>query len=836
MRSLKRTVQGLTAILLAVGALGALPMHAAAAKPALDSLVTLTTVDSTGNKLNTTSGVYVGAGLVLTFAHSITAQGLFAGAQPSLFTSPRHRLSQIVAGKTASGQTATDFALCTDEYGDMKWAAATTASATCLPFDLSHQTTVTFAGASKPIAVKALLYASADSDVALLQLDAPPDSITTPAARLSNALTAGQAVTLAAAVGKDGSTATVGDLSLLGSTLTLNSNESTDSFAFDTQSGDLIGLLRASKSTPAPFSPVRWWINDLYAAFGVADSPIKPLLDAAHIEPIAGGPSIGDTFTPTLGNTGYHVQHYDLALRFDLTHNTLNGVATLDVQATFEQLASLTLDLSVLKASAVTLDGAAVKFTHDDNAQKLAITLPHPVQFGATFKLAVTYGGTMSTVDSAYLGFLPTGMTVDSKTQRAFAVDEPDTAHTWFPCNDHPRDRSSYTFHITVDNGLTAVANGQPQGAPIDNGDGTHTFVWDMPKPMASYLVVVAIADYTSRRLPDGPSGIPLTVYAYAKDINAAASAFADTGYWMNVEIKLFGPFPYTSYGQVLVPQDAVGMEAQSMTVMPDSFASQTPAETERFITHEMSHHWFGDSVGLKNWAEIWLNEGFASYAEYLTAEARYGQQAALPILFGWEAAVTRERRTTAIIKPAPAETFETDSYLKGGFVLHMLRQQIGDEAFFKTLQTYSARFADRSATTDDFWAVAEEVSGQDVSTFFQQWVLGGDIPRLQITWIENAGTVDMLVCQTKSATPFTIALPIELDGDPKTANGKTDAETLKVAGTEQHLTLKPGFDVTKWVVDPLQNVLAQVNVNHADSLPPNCQTVLDRTPSPIAR
>ncbi len=547
---------------------------------------------------------------------------------------------------------------------------------------------------------------------------------------------------------------------------------------------------------------------------------MQPLPMQHSAEPVAGKQSIGDPYTPELGNTGYDVTHYDLDLHFDLKQGTLNGVATIQATVTLDQLASLSLDFTTLTASAVTFNGAPIPSTQDAAKQKLLLTLPRSLAINEAFTLAVTYGGSPKTFDSRYIDFLPIGLYLDTTKQRAFAVNEPDGAHSWFPCNDHPRDRATYTFHITTDAELTAVANGQQQGQPLSNPDGTHTFTWDMPNDMATYLATIAIADYVPKTLP-GSSAIPLTVYAYAKDAVPAAYAYRETADILKLEVGLFGPFPFDSYGQVLVEQQAVGLEAQTMTIMPDQSMLSKPGALYAFIAHEMAHQWFGDSVALSTWADIWLNEGFATYAEYLTAEAHGDPRSAIAMLNAWEGTVTSIPNTAPLDKPLSGDMFGVNSYYKGAFILHMLRQAMGDAAFFKTLQSYAVRFKDQVATSQDFQKVAEQVSGKDLSTFFAQWVQGGDVPRLNVIWTEQDGQIDALICQ-QSAHPFKLSVPIRLSSG-KTANTQTEAETLQLNDPESHTHFSPGFNVTEWLIDPAQQVLISARVTKADALPAHC-------------
>ncbi len=534
-----------------------------------------------------------------------------------------------------------------------------------------------------------------------------------------------------------------------------------------------------------------------------------------------GGASIGDPYMPELGNTGYDVQHYDLSLKFDFEAHTLDAETVITALSTLDSLGSLSLDFASLTVRGVQVDGQTATFKQDANRFKLFVTLPKPAALGQKFTMNIKYDGTPGTFQSQYLRFLPIGLDVNWETRHVFAVNEPDGARGWFPCNDHPRDRATFTYHITVPDDLTAVANGTQQGDPITAGDGYHTFDWDMPDMMATYLTVVAIKNYVAKPLPNAGLDIPLTVYAYAEDAAAAANVLQATGEIMTREIGWFGPFPFKSYGQVLVGQDAVGMEAQTMTVLPDSFARSDSNKVYTFVAHEMAHHWFGDLIALDTWADIWLNEGFASYAEYLAFEAKSGAQNAKRLLDSWEMRVRASTGRAPIIKPQVGDMFGANTYVKAGFTLHMLRLEVGDEAFFNILKGYVKRFSGKNARTTDFEAIATEISGRDLSGFFDTWLRRTDLPTAKITYTQSNGEVQALICQT-TRQPFTIPLTIQFNSE-KDRVGKTDTEVLNLAQAEQRATFKPGFSVQSWSIDPENRILAAVTVTEAEALPARC-------------
>lgn len=535
-----------------------------------------------------------------------------------------------------------------------------------------------------------------------------------------------------------------------------------------------------------------------------------------------GGQSIGDPFTPELGNTGYDTTHYDLSMAFDFEKKFITATAKIDLTVTFDTLTRFSFDFSTLKATSVKVGDQDAPFEQQDKAQKLVITLPTAAKKGDQLTVTVAYSGTPVTFRSRYLPFLFTGLYFDDEARRVFTINEPDGAHSVFPCNDHPRDRATYTFHLTVPADRMGVANGEQTGAPTVNPNGTQTYHWAMPDLMATYLAVVAVAEYKAMPLPDGGSGIPVKVYAYEQDALAAVNALSETGMLIKLESELFGPYPFKSYSQVLVDQRAVGLEAQTMTVLPDTVAKSEPVRIRQLVDHELAHQWFGDAIVLENWQEIWLNESFATYAEYLVSEKLANPASTRRILVYWENAIRLNTGQSAVARPVISQMFGINSYQKGGFVLHMLRLEIGDQAFFDLLKTYVKRFSGKTATSADFEALASEISGKKLVAFFDTWLRRADMPTARLTWTQSgSGTVEALICQI-TKEPFTVAIPVTLSESTE-PTAKTDSETLALSTKAMRVTYTPGFVVRTWEIDPANVTLATVNVQRADQLPSGC-------------
>ncbi|UCC61777.1 MAG: M1 family peptidase [Anaerolineae bacterium] len=522
--------------------------------------------------------------------------------------------------------------------------------------------------------------------------------------------------------------------------------------------------------------------------------------------PQVGGDSIGDPKTPRLGNTGYDVLQYTLALTIDPERETISGTATVNAVATLPNLSRLSLDYSGPEIRRLMVD--AQETTYQRQGIKLYVDLPRLVAEGEAFTVVAAYGGHPQQVQSEFLDFLPLGMHfVDGM---AFVASEPDGARSWFPCNDHPRDKALFRFEITVPRGYVVAANGQPR-PPIE-GQTTTTFVWEDASPMATYLATVAVGRYQVIR-QTAPNGIPLRHYVSPDLLSDARKLLTRTGDMIVFLERYFGPYPFKSYGHVVVPMQGVSLETQTMTLIDAGVVAQG---IERLVIHELAHQWFGDSVSPANWADIWLNEGFATYASWLWEEARSPAKL-VDNLDTEEARAWEADSGEPLADPSASNLFGFNSYIKGAWVLHMLRSEIGDEAFFRTLQIYHERFKHGVATTGDFRAVAEAVSGQDLEQFFSQWVYGQRIPNLTVHWqSRDDGSLQVQVCQ-RQATPFVFDLPLVVLG----RGTQRASQTLKVDKVEEQATLSLGFAVSEVQIDPAQILLAQVAASQVEAFSP---------------
>jgi aminopeptidase N len=447
-----------------------------------------------------------------------------------------------------------------------------------------------------------------------------------------------------------------------------------------------------------------------------------------------GADGSGDAYFPHAGNGGYDVQDYNLALRYEpptdpaVLTGRLQGVATVTLRAT-EDVSSVNFDLRGLDVTSVRVGGksraAQWSQTQDEanRAWELTVGLRPKLKAGRTTTVVIEYGGT--TGQPLDIGGDPYGWftTADG----AMVVNEPDGAATWYPVNDDPEDKATYTFRITVPKGKTAVANGLPAREPYTRAGWT-TWTWRASDPMASYLSTASVGDYALTR-DTGPNGLPII---NAVDDGVTGDNLAETTASLELQPEMiaflegqFGPYPFESFGAI-VDDDSVGyaLETQTRPVYSEVAREST-------VLHELGHQWFGNAVSPADWQDIWLNEGWATYLEWLWAEHR--GTATLADQFAATVALldTDEGWALNIADPGPENLFATAVYERGAAALHALRAEIGDDAFFAGARLWLARYNDRAATTEDFEAVMEEASGRQLGAFFDDWLREGDRPAL---------------------------------------------------------------------------------------------------------
>ncbi|MCP4360119.1 MAG: M1 family metallopeptidase [Chloroflexi bacterium] len=471
---------------------------------------------------------------------------------------------------------------------------------------------------------------------------------------------------------------------------------------------------QSESSVPEAAGPEQTTENSENSVEGEATAATTPISAPSTDETTAGGRSIGDSYSPELGNTGYDVQHYTIQLNLSpkLSYQ-LEGTTKIDILATQDNLGELSLDFIGFDISELLVDGQTVEFEREDD--KLIITLPEPVNSGGTFQMSVTYAGETVQDPSPYVGFATWLGMFYAREDTIYVLSEPDGSRFWFPNNDHPRDKATYRFEVTVPDGLTAVAN----GALLDFQDDTQfdTYIWEHNFPMASYLATVVVGEY-ERVEDESPQGIPLRHYLFPENQEAFDQSTSMTGEAIDWMGELFGEYPYDEYGYVTVHAPGVSLETQTIVLL------STGMLNERTVIHELAHMWFGDWVSLDSWGEMWRNEGFATYISIMW-DHRDDLEGLELEMAGIEAAMEQRGPFPPIKDPEPEELFGGFTYFGGALMVHELRQEMGDEAFFAGLQNYFQQYGNGTASDEEFIAIMEEASGKDLGKFFRQWFEG---------------------------------------------------------------------------------------------------------------
>ncbi|MFF7715460.1 M1 family aminopeptidase [Streptomyces sp. NPDC007988] len=427
-----------------------------------------------------------------------------------------------------------------------------------------------------------------------------------------------------------------------------------------------------------------------------------------------GAAGLRDPYFPGQGNGGYDVQHYGLALDYDPKPNRLSGTATVTARAT-QDLSSFNLDLHGLAVDGVTVNGAPAEATRAGD--ELAVRPREAVADGSTFTTVVRYSGSPKTVkdpDGSEEGWLRT-------EDGAVALGEPQGSMAWFPGNHHPSDKAGYDITVTVPKGLTAVSNGELRSQrPVAGGSRT-AFAWHSAEPMASYLATVGVGEYdvkTSRPARGVPefTAVDRTVAAQSEKVRARLPEVLD---WAQ---ENFGPYPFSSTGAIVERADDVNyaLETQTRPVYPAG------AFNEEFLVHELAHQWYGNSVSPKAWKDVWLNEAFATYAEWLYDEDFNDVPA--------QKRFEKEFEDDGNWAFPPAEPPTDDLlgapvYGRGAMVLHTIRQTVGDDAFFALLKGWPQEHRHGNASTEDFIAYVEEKTGEDLTELWDVWLYGDGRP-----------------------------------------------------------------------------------------------------------
>ena len=422
---------------------------------------------------------------------------------------------------------------------------------------------------------------------------------------------------------------------------------------------------------------------------------------------------------PSLGNPGIDVTHYDIDIAYDATDDSVAGTVAIDLLLT-EDRAQITLDSAGPEVSTVLVDG--VLAVTEQDPPELRITLPGQRRAGDELHLVVSYAVATQPVDSP-IGLESGWFNTDNGS---YVLNEPDGARTWLPCNDHPSDKASFTFTIEVPAGVTAVANGALEDHRTEADK--EVWVWQEDRPMATYLVQLLTGDYEVIE-SDGPHGLPLVSVVLRDDLSTMQPFIDVTPRMIEFFQQYFGEYPLDRYGIAMTDSfSGLAMETQERSLFSrDDFGRGELGDfQQQLLSHELAHQWFGNAVSPAGWQDIWLNESFATYGEWM-----WSDHIGVADLDDTASDELNYRSPGSSADPSAGNLFGSNSYGGGAVVLHALRLTIGDGAFFELLTRWVAENNGQSRATEDFVALATDVAGESLTSFFDTW-LSADTPPVE--------------------------------------------------------------------------------------------------------
>lgn len=410
------------------------------------------------------------------------------------------------------------------------------------------------------------------------------------------------------------------------------------------------------------------------------------------------------------GDPGYRVEHYDLEFGYKPSTGRVTARAVLTV-APVAPLTAVVLDLGTFRVDRVLVSGEPARYVHRNGKLRVRGVVTGRVT------VEVRYSGTPRPIRTRHWGEVGW----DELTDGVIVAGQPIGAPSWFPCNDRVADKATYRISVTAPATYTVVANGVLADHAVSGANAT--WVYRQDAPMAAYLATVQIGQYEQLSLPGSQlASVPPRL------VRAARHDFARQPAMMSAFTELFGPYPFDGYGVVVTEDDLeVPVEAQGLSIFGANHVDGRRGH-ERLVAHELAHQWFGNSVGVADWRHIWLNEGFAAYAEWLWSENSGGPPAA-ELAARARSLLSRQPQTLCVGAPSARDMFDDRLYQRGALTLHTLRDRVGDAAFFTILRTWTLTHRHATATTRDFTELAQRHTDADLGPLFTEWLFEPALP-----------------------------------------------------------------------------------------------------------
>ncbi len=492
------------------------------------------------------------------------------------------------------------------------------------------------------------------------------------------------------------------------------------------------------------------------------------------------------------------VEHYRISVAVPPAGETISAVAELTVRVPPDS-ASIELDFGTLTISTLTVDGVASK--HERRGETLVVDSTGHTADGVA-RITIAYRG--KPADGLIIGKTKYG------DRSLFADNWPNRAHHWFPANDHPSDKATVEFIIEAPNSMDVLANGELE-AVSNLQNGRKLWHWRERVPIPVHTMVFGATEFSVLRIGE-KSAVPVFFYLFPKDREAGLTEFGRADQMLAYFIETIGPYPYSKLAISESSTRFGGMENSSAIFMAEK-PIDGKGTVEGVVAHEIAHQWFGDSVTQIEWHELWLSEGFATYFAALCMGHLDGREA-------FDAAMQRAR--TAYLKsfaknPTPVidrsitdlmKLLNANNYQKGAWVLHMLRREVGDRAFFSSIRDFYSAHRDRNATTRDLQRHFERRAGRELGWFFDQWIFGPGYPILQVRheWSEPDKQLKLTIEQRQNP-----AMQFLVDVELTTTDGTKQRIQLRATKAGETFMIPLDSAPSTVIIDPDESLLKEI-------------------------
>ncbi|MEJ6694386.1 MAG: M1 family metallopeptidase [Chitinophagales bacterium] len=526
--------------------------------------------------------------------------------------------------------------------------------------------------------------------------------------------------------------------------------------------------------------------------------------------------------------------HTALKVSFDWEKQHLYGEASLTLKPYFYPTNQLILDAKGMDITQVSLLGGA-ELAYEYDGMQLDITLDKMYRKQDTFSVYIAYvskpnelektEGLSAISDDKGLYFINPLGEEKNKPMQIWTQGEPESNSVWFPTIDKPNERCTQEIAMTVQNRFMAMSNGEFV-SDIDNADGTHTVSWQQYKPHAPYLFMMTIGEFA--QIKDEWEGMSVDYFVEKEYENVAREIFGETPAMLSFFSDQLGVrYPWDKYWQVCVRDYVSGAMENTSAVIFGEFVQQHERELidedhEDIVSHELFHHWFGDLVTCESWANLPLNESFATYGEVLWREHRYGEDEKYRKVYGNmdsyfnEASRGKQVDMIRYHHDTAEDMFDSHSYAKGGAILNMLRDAVGDDAFFESLRVYLEDNKYQSVEIHNLRLAFEKVTGKDLNWFFNQWFLSAGHPIIDIDYEFTDSSVIVKMLQEPSVeNNLLYTLPLQVD-----VYGENETATFDIVFHQEKQSFELPFDQdVLWVnVDAKKSLLAEINDNQSEA------------------